>query len=223
MVATSPDAVLRNELIPRFKSLFGINVEHVAGRSGQIATRLQTERQAGIYLMDVLMTGAGTASQVLYPQKMIAPIKPHLVLPEVVDPSKWKLGKLSFIDPEEMYVMRVFSRLESLLFINTDHVKAEEIRSAKDLLNPRWSGKISMDDPSVGGSGITRAAQFYHQLGEEFVKKLYIDQRPVGERILFASIVGGKTRISSRRRVIRFQRFTSCLTCGADSYPVHGS
>lgn len=182
VVATSPDAVFRNELIPRFKTLFGVDVEHVAGRSAQMATKLHTERQAGIYSLDVFMTGAGTASQVLYPQKMLAPIRPLLVLPEVIDPAKWKNGKLWFIDPEEMYVMRVFSRVESLLGINADYVKPEEIRFARDLLNPKWRGKISTDEPTVGGSGLTRAAQFYHQMGEEFVRKLYIDQKPVSSR-----------------------------------------
>jgi iron(III) transport system substrate-binding protein len=103
-------------------------------------------------------------------------------LPEVVDASKWKKGKVWFVDPEEAYVVRPFSSAASLLFINTDFVKPQEMRSVKDLLNPKWRGKISAEDPTTTGAGANLAAQFYHQLGEEFVRKIYIDQKVVRTR-----------------------------------------
>jgi iron(III) transport system substrate-binding protein len=128
------------------------------------------------------MPGGNTTADVLYPEKMIDPLKPMLTLPEVVDPSKWKRGKLWFIDPEEKFVLRVFASLEHILHINHDHVNADEIRSAKDLLNPKWRGKISAEDPTTTGSGAAKASLFYRQFGEEFFKKLYIDQKPVFSR-----------------------------------------
>ena len=73
--------------------------------------------------------------------------------------------------------------MDSLLFINTDFVKPEEIRSAKDLLNPKWKGKIATEDPRLpGGSGVQSAVHFYTQMGPEFVKQLYVDQEPVIQR-----------------------------------------
>jgi ABC-type Fe3+ transport system substrate-binding protein len=101
-----------------------------------------------------------------------------LVLPEVLDGSKWKKGKVWFVDPEERFVVRPFSSVASLLFINADVVKPEEIRSSKDLLNPKWRGKISAEDPMATGSGSNLASRFYVQIGPDFVKKLYIDQKP---------------------------------------------
>ena len=59
---------------------------------------------------------------------MIDPLKPLLVMPEVVDGSKWKTGKVWFADPEERFVVRPFSSVATLLFINTDHVKPDEMR-----------------------------------------------------------------------------------------------
>ncbi|HZA55496.1 MAG TPA: hypothetical protein VE616_14690, partial [Candidatus Udaeobacter sp.] len=47
VVAGSPDPVMRNEIIPKFTSRFGIPVEFIAGRSSQIASRVETERSAG--------------------------------------------------------------------------------------------------------------------------------------------------------------------------------
>jgi iron(III) transport system substrate-binding protein len=132
--------------------------------------------------VDVFMDGLATTTTVLYPEKMLDPLKPLFLLPDVVDPAKWKTGKPWFVDPEGQYVLRVFSSVTDLLHINTDHVRPEEIRSARDLLNPKWKGKIAIEDPTVPGSGSNQAARFYLQLGEEFVRKLYIDQSPVRTR-----------------------------------------
>ena len=84
--------------------------------------------------------------------------------------------------PEEKFVLRVFRSVTGLFFYNADHVKAEELRSSKDLLNPKWRGKISTDDPMVDGTGAANAAMLYVELGGEFVKRLYIDQKPVFSR-----------------------------------------
>jgi len=183
VVAGAPDPVMRKEIIPKFSARFGIPVEFLAGRSGQLVGKIRTERHAGIYSIDILMLGGGTAARVLYPEKMLDPLKPLLILPEVVDPSKWKKGKPWFVDPEEKYVLRPFQRVTEMFSINTDYVKPEEMRSSRDLLNPKWRGKIATDDPAASsGSGTTLADHFYLQLGEEFVKKLYIDQKPMRSR-----------------------------------------
>jgi hypothetical protein len=65
--------------------------------------------------------------------------------------------------------------------INTDHVKPGELRSVRDLLDSKWMGRISAHDPTVTRSGNT-PARFYIQFGEDFVKRFYIDQKPVLSR-----------------------------------------
>ena len=182
VVAGSPDPVMRNEIIPRFTARFGIPVEFIAGRSSQIVSRVATERSAGLYSVDVYLAGPDTTANELYNDKIIDPLKPLLVMPEVADGSKWKTGKVWFADPEERFVARPFSSVASLLFINTDQVTAEEMRSYKDLLNPKWRGKISTEDPTTTGAGANAAARSYVQIGEEFVKGLYIDQKTVRTR-----------------------------------------
>lgn len=178
VVATSPDPAMR-EISERFKAHFAITVEHISGRSGQLATRLRAERQAGVHTIDVFLGGIQTVATVLHREKMLEPLKPALILPEVTNPSKWKTGKVWFVDPEEQHVLRPFSSVTGLLHLNTRVIKPGEIRSAKDLLNPKWRGKIATEDPTVAGSGSNTAARLYAQLGEEFVKKLYIEQKPV--------------------------------------------
>jgi iron(III) transport system substrate-binding protein len=181
-IAGSPDPVMRDGIIPKFTSRFGIQVEFIGGRAVQYIEKIKTERSAGIYSVDIFMTGVNSTVNTLYPEKLIDPLRPLMILPEVVDPAKWKAGKLWFMDPEDKFILRVFNSVNGLFFYNADHVKAEEVRSAKDLLNPKWHGKISTDDPMVSGTGAATAAMLYTQLGAEFVKRLYIDQKPVFSR-----------------------------------------
>jgi ABC-type Fe3+ transport system substrate-binding protein len=51
--------------------------------------------------------------------------------------------------------------------------------AATDLLNPKWKGKIAAQDPLGSGSGGDTAVNFYRQMGADFVKQLYIDQKVV--------------------------------------------
>src|SRR5713226_2153228 len=62
VVAGSPDPVMRGEIIPKFMSRFGIPVEFIAGRSSQIVARVATERSAGIYSIDVYLSGPDTTA-----------------------------------------------------------------------------------------------------------------------------------------------------------------
>lgn len=182
VVAGSPDPVMRNEIIPKFKERYGVAVEFLAGRSSEISARVKTERASGIYSVDVYLAGPDTTATTLYAEKMIDPLKPLLIMPEVADGSKWKRGKVWFVDPQESFAVRAFSSVATLMFINTDQVKPEEMRAAKDLLNSKWRGKISTEDPTTTGSGANAAARFYHEIGEEFVRKLYLDQKAVRTR-----------------------------------------
>jgi iron(III) transport system substrate-binding protein len=177
VVAGSPDPVMRNEITQRFTARFGIPVQYIAGGSSQIVARLNTERNAKIYSTDIFMAGINTAANILYPNKMLDPLKPVLILPDVVESSKWKKGKLWFHDPEERYVLRAFRSIASLFYTNRDHVKPAELRTSKDLLNPKWRGKISGEDPILGGGGANKAARLLVVLGEEFVRKLYKEQK----------------------------------------------
>ena len=182
VVAGSPDPVMRNDVIPKFTARFGIPVEFVAGRSSKIVSRVETERASGIYSIDLYLAGPDTSANELYNDKMIDPLKPLIAMPEVVDGSKWKTGKVWFADPQEQFVVRAFSSVASLLYINTEHVKPDELRNIKDLINPKWRGKISTEDPTTTGAGANMAARLLTQVGEEFVKNLYIEQKPVRTR-----------------------------------------
>jgi iron(III) transport system substrate-binding protein len=179
VVTGPPDTAVRQALPPAFKARYGITLEYMGGRSSEVASRMRSERSAGVHTVDVMVGGLNTMATILYREKMIDPIKPVLMLPEVVNPSRWLNGKLWFMDPEQQYVLRVANVTTTLMHINTSGVKPDELRSSRDLLDPKWRGKIALMDPTVPGSGTNTAAMLYAQLGEDFVRKLMIDQKPM--------------------------------------------
>ena len=60
------------------------------------------------------------------------------------------------------------------LFVNPKVVKPEAINSYKDLLNPKWSKKIVLDDPTRAGPGQATFTFFYMhpELGPNFIRAL---------------------------------------------------
>ena len=177
VIIAPPDPQVREGIPKVFKAKYGITVEYLGGRSSDTAARLRTERASGVYTVDVALSGMLTMASIFYTEKMLDPIKPILLDPSVTDASKWKAGKLWFIDPEDKYILRLFSTRTAMFYVNTNYVRPDEIKTAQDLLNPKFQGKIITSDPTLPGIGSSDSARFYIQYGEDFVKKLYIDQK----------------------------------------------
>ena len=81
-----------------------IKVSFVVGRGADVAPRLMQERRAGKYLADIYTGGMHSAYELFYRNKQLNPIPPALILPEVLDESKWWRGKHLYIDPENQYI-----------------------------------------------------------------------------------------------------------------------
>src|SRR5262245_8780968 len=75
VVAGSPEPVMRTDIIPRFASRFGIQVEFLGGRASQYLAKYKTERAAGIYAVDIFLTGPDSTALVLYGEKLIDPLR----------------------------------------------------------------------------------------------------------------------------------------------------
>src|SRR6201991_1854328 len=103
VVAGPPSQELRRAMPAAFKARYGITMEYIGGRSTELASRLRAERQAGIHSLDVVFAGNESMATVFYREKMLQPLRPALVLPEVTDGAKWKKGKLWFSDPDDKY------------------------------------------------------------------------------------------------------------------------
>jgi len=182
VVTGPPDAQVRKALPEAFKKRFGIAMEYQSARGTDSANKMRAERAAGIYTADAALAGSNTMFTVMLREKMLAPLKPELILPEVTEGKNWKRGSIWFVDPEEQYVLRLFSTVNEAFWINTKEVKPGELRKMQDLLEPRWKGKIAFMDPTIAGTGANQAANLYAMFGADFVKKLFIDQQTAFSR-----------------------------------------
>jgi iron(III) transport system substrate-binding protein len=153
----------------------GINVVSVTGRGNELTTRLMAERRAGKYIGDVYSGGTNGNYNVLYKGKALDPIKPMLMLPEVVDVSKWYGGEHRYADPEGKYIFAYLANPSgSQLAYNTNMVQAKEFRTYWDVTNPKWKGKIVSLDPRDTGLGATMQFFYYNpELGPQFIKKFF--------------------------------------------------
>jgi iron(III) transport system substrate-binding protein len=182
VVIGPPDPQVRTELPAAFKSRFGITVDYLGGRTNEQVAKLRAERGSGLYTTDVVIAGIGTIATTFYPEKMLAPVKPILVLPDVVDGAKWKRGGLWFGDPEEQYVLRLSNAVQPSFYLNTRGAKLGDFKSGRDLLDPKWRGRIGVQDPTTLGSGATFAARIFTAFGDDGLRTFYIDQKPAISR-----------------------------------------
>jgi iron(III) transport system substrate-binding protein len=155
-----------------------IKVTTVTGRGFQLSQRVMNERRADKYMVDLYVSGNISPLTVFHRAKILEPVKPLLLLPEVVEPSGWYEGKHHYDDPENRYIF-VFEGTprSGEITYNTKGVNQSEIKSYWDLLNPKWKGKIVSVDPLVAGP-INAAQIFFYKhpdLGPEFLRRLHAD------------------------------------------------
>ena len=163
----------RDALTIAFEKKYGIGIEYHADSGAGILPRLSAERKADRYLWDVVITGTTTALENLIPARVLDPLEANLILPEVKDLKLWRNGALEFLDPgRQLLVMSPYQR--GTLFVNSTLVNPKEFKSYKDLLDPKWKGKIVADDPRKAGPGqATFTFFFLHpELGTKFIRAL---------------------------------------------------
>ncbi len=202
VVYAGPLGAARQALIDAFRQKYGISLDIVMGTGAEITAKLDNERTAGLYNVDAQINGMTTYFNMIKPKKMTVPIEPFLALPEVKDLSKWRQGKLPVGDKEgHLYVLGITSVPHML--VNTEMVKKGEITTHTDLLDPKWRGKIAINDPSVSGAStewftfVTRVLMGTEK-GPAFMKDLAKQEPAItrDQRMLTEWIARGKYAVA---------------------------
>jgi iron(III) transport system substrate-binding protein len=163
----------REALTLAFEREYGISVDFYADAGPGVAPKVANEREASQYLWDIYVLGTTTALQALFPMGALDPMDSYLVRDDVKDPKVWRGGDIEFLDPQHrLIVMTPFQR--GTLFINPTLVQPAEIKSYKDLLDPKWRGRMVMNDPRREGPGLATFTFFYRhpELGPDFIRQL---------------------------------------------------
>ena len=172
-VITDVTASMRDALTMSFQSKYGLQVDLFGALGREVPPRVLAERKAGRYLWDVFVHGTTTGLESMIPAGAFDPLEPALIFPDIKDPKTWRGGRLEFLDPNRMLmVMTPFQR--GIIFHNPKLVNAKEFKSYKDLLDPKWKGKLIMDDPRRAGLGQAIFTFFYFhlELGVDFIRAL---------------------------------------------------
>ena len=159
-----------------FEKTYGISVKIMELRASEVMERIRTEQASGRYLTDVFQTGLSSA--ILMQREGL--FQPHGGYPN-----------LKNIDPQfkiEGYSVPNYVLAYGML-INTNLVKPkDEPRSWKDILDPKWQGKILSDDPRAVGGGNVMFSAFQEKLGLDYLKRIS------AQKLVFSRDVGNMER-----------------------------
>jgi iron(III) transport system substrate-binding protein len=173
VIAIPPANELRKEMEPILKQKFGLEAELVSAPGPRNASRIASERKAGVSYFDALIVGTGTAVGLAH-DGILEPLEPLWILAEVKDPKDWWGGHIwedNLSTNRYLYSFLADVSTHSIWY-NSSLAKPEELRSFDDYLSPKWKDKIGFSDPRVPSSGQSVWSFMWEVKGEEFLRKL---------------------------------------------------
>ncbi len=181
-IAGPPGDAFRAAIVDSFQKAYPkIKVELMGGTGRDKVARILRERSAGVYEWDLYISGPTSALAAFKPVNAFDPFRPMFVLPEVKDDRNW-IGGLDdgWADVDKkLYYTFAGSLAGDNVHVNWDVIPSGQIKSPQDLLDPKWAGKIVMQDPRVEGKGLNDALVLSLAYGENFVRKLFREQKIV--------------------------------------------
>ena len=165
--------IIRNALVDAFsKSFPAITLEYVGGRAAEGAAKVKIERDGGVFSIDVFIGCAVTLME-LGAFSALERLEPALILPEVKDPKQWRDGRHEFSNPLTRYTLVFSSQPNPPVVYNPKQVNATEIDQLYELLDPKWKGKVVLNDPLIAGPAGSLFRWLWHILGADKATDYY--------------------------------------------------
>ena len=178
VVVSGPSSDLwRNVLVTFEQDYPGIKAEVTAMNSRTFWPRLEQERNAGQYLWDLRVGGPDPVVYESMATGLLEPVAPH---PRPAGGG----GRWQVAGRPRRALRRQGAALHPRLqrpaqlsgVVNRDAIPEPEVASLDDLVNPKWKGKLALQEPRGGGSGQGQLALFLELYGEGFVRDLLTKQ-----------------------------------------------
>lgn len=158
---------IRSALMESFRKSFpDIVFEYVGGRAAEQAMRIRAERDGGVFSVDVFIGGSVTMLE-LGADGALEPIEPALFLPEVRNPSYWRDGRFEFTNPSTRYTIVFSSQPNPPVIYHPKQVNVGEIDELYELLNPKWKGRVLINDPLPAGPAGSLFRWMWRTLGPD--------------------------------------------------------
>ncbi len=166
---TSLSLGMRAAMSEILEQKYGVQLEMVSGRTTEVIAKMTAEKRAGLHLADVFIAGA--SSQLTVKSNGLSqPMDPALMLPEVLDKKLWTDNDILFLDKDRVVVIFA-QQVNAPLMINTDLV-SPPVQTVRELLEPKWKGKIVMMDPTRSGAGNLFSLVAGELHGHDFLRAL---------------------------------------------------
>jgi iron(III) transport system substrate-binding protein len=199
VTATYPGTGYR-KLMDDFEAAYpGIKVDQTGFQTSgrDFSPRFFQERDAGLYAWDIILMPSTEFFINAIPRGALDPVRPLLVQPDVLDDKNWREGfESGWLDKNKQYTYGITRSRSQTLYVDTDQVKDGEVSGMKDLLDPKWQGKIIGGDPRTKGSGYWSATAARIKTGsDDIVRRLWKDtdmQLSGDARVLTEGVVRGK-------------------------------
>jgi iron(III) transport system substrate-binding protein len=176
----STGSVPHKKVIQAFEAKYGIKVELLEARASEVRERVRVEQAAGRFLGDVHHNGSTTT----WLMTRDGNFQPHGALPNIKNVD-------TTYEPDDTKIPAEV--ISYSLLVNKNMVKpGDEPKSWKDLLDPKWQGKILSDDYRALGGGAVFFVVMQNTFGRDYHEKLAA-QKPVFSRDI----------LNSERRVAR--------------------
>lgn len=176
---------------------FGIDPEFQVGRGAEVAQKIKSEQIAGLHTYDVILSTTMNIILYLKPEGRVERIDTALILPEIKDPRLWYQGEIPWVDKEKRYHLAYFAVPKSGVVVNSQMVSQKEVNAYLDLLDPKWKGKILINDPTVTGAGNAWFTPLASEIGLDYFAKL-LQQEPLilrDQRLMTEWVARGKYSI----------------------------
>ncbi|MFN0074234.1 MAG: extracellular solute-binding protein [Chloroflexota bacterium] len=162
----------------------GITVEHTALRGSDFAARVRQERQANLYNYDVAQVPTTTALTVLRPSGVWEPVRPIIARPDALDDKVWEGGfEAGWPDTEKKWAYAFGNDKARSVWVHPAHVADGEVTTFRDIVNPKFKGKIIIADPRTEGRGYwpmtTLRANLGGAVADDLIRKVLSDQEPL--------------------------------------------
>ncbi len=162
------------------KDKFGISLEFTVLRGSEVVAKVQAEQRAGLNLVDVYGQGTSQLAVAMKEAGMLGKIGPMLILPDVLDAKVWRTGQVPYADKDQM-VIPMTAYPQRYFLYNTSIIKPGELKTYKDVLDPKYKGKINMMDPTISGTGNALFAHLAYNLwnleeAKDFLRRLIVEQ-----------------------------------------------
>jgi iron(III) transport system substrate-binding protein len=180
LVISAPSGTAWREQLLSFQQDYpGIKVSATAAASRDYWPRVIKEREAKLNLWDFRVGGPDNLSYTVKAMGYLAPVRDMLILPEVVDDNAWYGGIDGiFLDTDKRYFLGFAIYEENIAYYNSRLIPDPNMSDLKNIIDPKWAGKISMADPRAG-SPLTASGSMLKTYGDDFLRRLMAQQKPV--------------------------------------------